>query len=89
MFVMRNVDRTHTLFIDSEIAWQPTGNDEQDMLEITARYTRVIEEYVRRDPSQWVWTNWRWRTQPWGQSAEAKIKKHSIFRAVKKRLHML
>ena len=41
-----------------------TGDLEQDVLTNTARFTQVIESYVRRYPDQWLWVHRRWRTRP-------------------------
>jgi Kdo2-lipid IVA lauroyltransferase/acyltransferase len=37
---------------------------DDDPIELTARYTRVIEEQIRRVPEQWVWFHERWRERP-------------------------
>lgn len=37
---------------------------EDDPIELTARYTREIEEQIRRVPEQWVWFHERWRERP-------------------------
>ena len=44
-----------------------TGNDEADVLANTAQFTKVIEDYVRRYPDQWLWVHRRWKTRPPGQ----------------------
>ncbi len=75
IFIVRCDDGSQKICIEPEITRQRSGDDQKDGQVITAGFTKVIEDYVRRYPSQWVWTNWRWRTQPWGQSAESKIKK--------------
>jgi len=31
---------------------------------LTARFTALLEERVRRDPEQWFWMHRRWKTQP-------------------------
>jgi KDO2-lipid IV(A) lauroyltransferase len=39
--------------------------DKDDPLEwVTAEYTREIEQYIRRDPSQYWWLHRRWKTRP-------------------------
>jgi Kdo2-lipid IVA lauroyltransferase/acyltransferase len=41
-----------------------TGNDEADIVANTALFTKVIEDYVRRYPDQWLWVHRRWKTRP-------------------------
>jgi len=44
-----------------------TGDDDADIRENTARFMRVIEEYVRAHPDQWLWVHKRWKTRPPGE----------------------
>jgi Kdo2-lipid IVA lauroyltransferase/acyltransferase len=44
-----------------------SGDDEQDMIENTARFTAAIEGYVRQYPEQWLWVHRRWKTRPEGE----------------------
>ena len=37
-----------------------TGDAEADVAENTARFTRVIESYIRRRPDHWLWFHSRW-----------------------------
>ena len=41
-------------------------DDEQDVLENTARFTAAIENWVRKYPEQWLWVHRRWKTRPEG-----------------------
>jgi KDO2-lipid IV(A) lauroyltransferase len=34
---------------------------------VTARYTRAIEDFVRADPTQYLWIHRRWKTRPKGE----------------------
>ncbi len=43
------------------------GDEEADVLANTALFTRVIEEYARRHPDQWLWVHRRWKTRPEGE----------------------
>jgi KDO2-lipid IV(A) lauroyltransferase len=42
---------------------------EEDVKENTARFTRVIEDVVRKHPEQWVWVHKRWKTRPAGEKS--------------------
>jgi KDO2-lipid IV(A) lauroyltransferase len=44
-----------------------SGNEEADIVANTAMFTKVIEEYVRRYPDQWLWVHRRWKTRPAGE----------------------
>ncbi|HYM78731.1 MAG TPA: lysophospholipid acyltransferase family protein [Candidatus Dormibacteraeota bacterium] len=44
-----------------------TGDLEADIAANTQTFTRVIEEYVRKYPDQWLWVHRRWKTRPEGQ----------------------
>jgi KDO2-lipid IV(A) lauroyltransferase len=44
-----------------------TGDEEADVRENTQRFTRVIEDYVRAHPDQWLWVHKRWKTRPPGE----------------------
>ncbi len=45
-----------------------TGNEEADIVANTAAYTRVIEDYARRYPGQWLWMHRRWKSRPSGEA---------------------
>jgi KDO2-lipid IV(A) lauroyltransferase len=44
-----------------------TGDEEADIVANTAMFTKVIEDYVRRYPDQWLWVHRRWKTRPPGE----------------------
>lgn len=46
-----------------------TGDEEADVVENTARFTRVIEDYIRVHPDQWLWVHKRWKTRPPGEQS--------------------
>lgn len=47
--------------------WQ---GQENEVLWITQEYTRAIEQFVRKDPSQYLWVHRRWKTRPPGETAQ-------------------
>ena len=44
--------------------WKEQGNP---LYYITQRYTKAIEDSVRADPGQYLWTHRRWKTRPKGE----------------------
>jgi KDO2-lipid IV(A) lauroyltransferase len=60
--------KKHRLRFDPEIPLTRTGDFKEEVMLNTARFTRVIEEYARRHPDQWLWVHRRWRTRPEGEA---------------------
>jgi Kdo2-lipid IVA lauroyltransferase/acyltransferase len=58
--------RKYKLRFDPALKLIRTGNEEADIVANTAMFTKVIEEYVRRYPDQWLWVHRRWKTRPPG-----------------------
>jgi len=59
--------RKYRVEFDRPVKLVRTGNDEADAIANTARFTKIIEEYVRRYPDQWLWVHRRWKTRPPGE----------------------
>ena len=54
----------YTLRFEPPIVLGDLSPEERTVEALTARYTRVTEEAVRREPSLWLWMHNRWRTRP-------------------------
>lgn len=54
----------HTVVVEPEIGLVRTGELERDVTENTARFTEVVERWVRRQPGHWFWMHRRWKTRP-------------------------
>lgn len=61
--------RKYRLRFDPALALIRTGVEEADIVANTALFTKVIEEYVRRYPDQWLWVHRRWKTRPAGEKS--------------------
>ena len=59
--------RKYRVEFDRPVDLVRTGNDEADAIANTARFTKIIEQYVRRYPDQWLWVHRRWKTRPPGE----------------------
>jgi Kdo2-lipid IVA lauroyltransferase/acyltransferase len=61
-------ERKYVLHFGPEIEVATDGTDEEDAVTNTARFTAVIEDWVRRYPDQWLWVHRRWKTRPAGEA---------------------
>jgi Kdo2-lipid IVA lauroyltransferase/acyltransferase len=59
--------RKYRLRFEQPLELTRTGNAEQDILENTQRFAKVIEAIIREHPEQWVWIHARWKTRPKGE----------------------
>jgi KDO2-lipid IV(A) lauroyltransferase len=58
----------YRLRFDPSLELIRTGDQEADIVANTQMFTKVIEEYVRKYPEQWLWVHRRWKTRPEGQA---------------------
>jgi KDO2-lipid IV(A) lauroyltransferase len=61
--------RKYRVHFDPALTLVRSGDDEADVLANTARFTKVIEDLVRRYPEQWLWVHRRWKTRPEGEGS--------------------
>jgi len=59
--------RKYRLRFEPAVELTRSGNEEADVVENTARFARVIEDYIRAHADQWVWAHKRWKTRPPGE----------------------
>jgi KDO2-lipid IV(A) lauroyltransferase len=59
--------RKYRLHFDPAVTLVRSDDREADILANTQLFTKVIEDYVRRYPEQWLWVHRRWKTRPEGQ----------------------
>jgi KDO2-lipid IV(A) lauroyltransferase len=59
--------RKYRLRFDPPLTLVRTGNDEADIVANTQLFTKIIEDYVRHYPDQWLWVHRRWKTRPPGE----------------------
>jgi Kdo2-lipid IVA lauroyltransferase/acyltransferase len=61
--------RKYRLRFEPPVDLKRTGNTEQDVVENTQRFAKVIEGIIRKHPEQWVWIHARWKNRPPGEEA--------------------
>src|SRR5579862_3601795 len=59
--------RKYRLRFEPAVELARTSGEEADVVENTQRFTRVIEDFVRAHPDQWLWVHRRWKTRPPGE----------------------
>jgi KDO2-lipid IV(A) lauroyltransferase len=59
----------YRLHFDPAVELIRTGDLEADIAANTQLFTKIIEDYVRRYPEQWLWVHRRWKTRPTGEKA--------------------
>jgi len=60
-------EKKYRLRFERTVELTRTGDEKTDIVENTARFTRVIEDYIRAHPDQWLWVHKRWKTRPPGE----------------------
>jgi Kdo2-lipid IVA lauroyltransferase/acyltransferase len=58
--------RKYRLCFEPPVELVRTGDTERDVFENTQKFTKVLEEIIRKYPEQWVWVHGRWKTRPQG-----------------------
>ncbi len=61
MFAPRQPDGRYRVIVYPRIDFEPTGDEERDIRELTARITSIIECEIRNNPTQWLWLHDRWK----------------------------
>jgi len=67
MAFMRRSDSRRYKFkisISKPIQIEKTGDLEKDILNLTQRYTAILESRIRECPHEWMWMHRRWKTRP-------------------------
>jgi KDO2-lipid IV(A) lauroyltransferase len=57
----------HRLCFEPEIPLIRTGDFKEEVRLNTARFTKAVEECIRRHPDHWLWIHKRWQTRPVGE----------------------
>jgi KDO2-lipid IV(A) lauroyltransferase len=52
---------------NASLEFENSGDRKQDIVNFTARFTKEVENVIRRNPDQWFWIHKRWKTRPEGE----------------------
>ncbi len=54
----------HEILVEAPLGAPRTGDLKADVLALTRAMNARVEEWVRREPGQWLWAHRRWKTRP-------------------------
>jgi Kdo2-lipid IVA lauroyltransferase/acyltransferase len=63
-FIQRRPEGGHHVTIMPPILPPKSGDRQADILELTRRFSQIIEDRIRRQPAEWYWWHRRWRRPP-------------------------
>jgi len=64
IFNVRQGSNKHKVIIGAPIQFEISGDQERDILTVTAKITKVIENFIRKYPTHWWWFHNRWKAKP-------------------------
>jgi Mitochondrial fission ELM1/Bacterial lipid A biosynthesis acyltransferase len=63
-FAARTGGPCHTIFLESPIEVSSQGDGDASELEAMQKFASILESYIRRYPTQWLWLHKRWKSTP-------------------------
>jgi KDO2-lipid IV(A) lauroyltransferase len=57
----------YVVYLEEPIDFGDSGNQKEDVYELTRKITESVEKFVRKYPEQWLWIHKRWKTRPKGE----------------------
>jgi KDO2-lipid IV(A) lauroyltransferase len=60
--------RKYRLRFEPPVELVRTGDTERDVFANTQKFTKVLQDIIRKHPEQWVWVHARWKTRPKGEA---------------------
>jgi Kdo2-lipid IVA lauroyltransferase/acyltransferase len=59
--------KKYRLQLAPEVQVVQTADEDFDVVQNTARFMKIMEDYIRKHPEQWLWVHKRWKTRPIGE----------------------
>ncbi len=61
-FIVRRPGGGHKIILLESFYYEDTGNEIEDMYNMTAKMSKIIEQTIRQYPDEWLWFQKRWNT---------------------------
>lgn len=73
-FILRQPDGHHKVIIKEVMHYEDTGDSDKDLFDLTYKMTKILEQVILENPTQWLWFQKRWNTPP----HEQKFRHHTV-----------
>lgn len=64
IFAIHDEQHRHRVIIGEVIHYEDTGNKEEDIARLTRQMAILTEQFIRQHPTEWLWFQHRWSTEP-------------------------
>jgi KDO2-lipid IV(A) lauroyltransferase len=64
MAILRKGNNRYKIVVKPRVELGFSKDREKDLIDVTQRYTSVLESIIREHPPQWLWMHDRWRSKP-------------------------
>ena len=64
MAILRKSKNRYMIIVKPRVELSFSGDREKDLVDVTQKYTRVLESIIREYPAQWLWMHDRWKSKP-------------------------
>ncbi len=64
MFIVRERGAQHSVFIEEEVPLEVREDKDETILVNAIKFTKIVEDWIRRYPGLWGWIHRRWKSRP-------------------------
>ena len=77
-FILRKPDGTHKVIIKEVLRYEDTGDSDKDLYNLTYKMSKILEQVILENPTQWLWFQKRWNTTVEQQKQKRHIVKTEV-----------
>jgi KDO2-lipid IV(A) lauroyltransferase len=78
MFITREGRGRYTLFIEEEACLEQRDEKDEAVLINVIKFTKIMEDWIRRYPQLWAWFHRRWKSRPTQREFDVKYKVEKV-----------